>query len=72
MGERWLGLRSRLGLRPTPLIFGIAFLTLGILGLDGGADGETTWLWVTLLTAAGLAGLVVAIRAVMGGPADSD
>ena len=50
MGERLRTLQARFGLRPTPLVFGIAFLALGVAGLGGGADGETAWLWVVLLT----------------------
>lgn len=55
-------LRDRLRVRPTPLIFGIAFIALGILGLGGGLDGETSWFWVALLTAGGIAGLAIVAR----------
>lgn len=71
MGERLRTLQARFGLRPTPLVFGIAFLALGVAGLGGGADGETAWLWVVLLTAAGIAGLTAAVRAMARPSTDS-
>lgn len=55
-------LRDRVGLRVTPLVFGLAFIALGILGLGGRLDGETSWFWVALLAAAGIAGLALVAR----------
>ena len=55
-------LRDRVGLRVTPLVFGLAFIALGILGLGGRLDGETSWFWVALLAAAGIAGLALVDR----------
>ena len=55
-------LRDRVGLRVTPLVFGLAFIALGIIGLGGRLDGETSWFWVALLAAAGIAGLALVAR----------
>ena len=55
-------LRDRVGLRVTPLVFGLAFIALGILGLGGRLDGETSWFWVALLAAAGIAGHALVAR----------
>lgn len=61
-------LRDRLGLRITPLAFGLAFIALGILGLGGRLDGETSWFWVALLAAAGIAGLALVARTLADRP----
>lgn len=61
-------LRERLRLRVTPLVFGLAFIALGILGLGGSLDGETSWFWVALLAAAGIAGLALVARTMVERP----
>ena len=61
-------LRDRLRLRPTPLVFGLAFIALGILGLGGRLDGETSWFWVALFAAGGIAGLAIVARSLADRP----
>lgn len=61
-------LRDRIRLRITPLVFGLAFIALGILGLGGDLDGETSWFWVALLAAAGIAGLALVARTLVEPP----
>lgn len=65
MSEAPETLRDRVGLRVTPLVFGLAFIALGILGLGGRLDGETSWFWVSLLAAGGIAGLAIVTRTVV-------
>lgn len=62
-------LRERVRLRVAPLVFGLAFIALGVLGLGGRLDGEISWFWVALLAASGTAGLAVVART-LGGRVD--
>lgn len=43
------------------LIFGVLFIAVGVLGLGGNADADVEWIWVGLLGAAGVAGLVAVV-----------
>ncbi|MFN3219745.1 MAG: hypothetical protein ACE367_24935 [Acidimicrobiales bacterium] len=47
----------------TPLVFGVAFVTIGAVHLTGALVDDTTWVWVLGLAALAIAGLVSAIRA---------
>ena len=48
--------------RVTPLVFGVAFVAIGIVHLTGALVADTTWIWVLGLAALALAGLVSAFR----------
>lgn len=50
--------------RITPLLFGVTFFAIGLLGLGGDFEVDATWLWVGLLAAAGIATGVTAIRSI--------
>ena len=65
MTETPQALRERIGLRVAPLVFGLAFIALGTLGLGGRLDGEAGWFWVALLGAGGIAGLAVVLRSLV-------
>ncbi len=45
----------------TLFVFGIVFVAIGVAGLDAGIDADTSWIWVALLTGAGIAGLAKAV-----------
>lgn len=60
--------RDRVRLRVAPLVFGLAFIALGILGLGGRLEGETSWFWVALLAAGGIAGLALVARTLVDRP----
>lgn len=61
---------ERQRLRVAPLVFGLAFIALGVLGLGGTLDRELTWAWVALLAAAGIAGMAAVVRTLLGRSAD--
>jgi hypothetical protein len=48
----------------THAIFGIVFVAIGLFGLGGDPDGGVSWVWVGLLAAAGLAGLVAVVNGI--------
>ena len=49
--------------RVTPLCVGVGFILVGVAGIIGGVDVDRAWVWVALLTAAGVAGIVGAVQA---------
>jgi hypothetical protein len=48
--------------RLTPLVFGVAFVAIGVIHLTGALVDDTTWVWVIGLTALAVAGLISAVR----------
>jgi hypothetical protein len=48
----------------THAIFGIVFIGIGLFGLGGDPNGDVSWVWVGLLAAAGLAGLVAVVNGI--------
>lgn len=55
-------------IRTTPLLFGLAFVAIGVVALTGGGhdvDVDTAWLWVAGFAAIGVAGLVSAVSAIV-------
>jgi len=55
-------------IRITPLVFGLAFIVIGLValtGTDNDIDVDTAWLWVAGFTAVGTAGLVSVIAAIV-------
>ena len=55
--------RATRRVRMTPLVFGVAFVAIGVVHLTGALVDDATWAWVLGLTALAVAGLVSAIRA---------
>jgi len=54
--------------RIAPLVFGLAFIAIGLVALASGGndiDVDTAWLWVAGFAAIGLAGLVSVITAIV-------
>ncbi len=53
-------------IRIAPLLFGLAFIAIGVVGLTGGGDDvdvDTAWLWVAGFAAIGIAGLASVVAA---------
>ena len=53
--------RHRTTLHIGRLIFGVCFIVMGVFGVVD-ANFSTTWVWVGILAAAGVAGLVTTLR----------
>ena len=55
-------------IRIAPLVFGMAFIAIGVIALTGtgnDVDIDTAWLWVTGFATIGLAGLISVIGAII-------
>ena len=51
--------------RLTHAVFGLVFIAMGLFGLDGDSGQSSAWVWVALLTGAGIAGIMAVISSVL-------
>jgi hypothetical protein len=47
--------------RLTPFVFGVIFVTIGVVGMGRNGDADVSWVWVALLAGVGVGGLIKAL-----------